>query len=284
MPPILPAELLSAVRKRKCILFVGSGLSSAAGYPTWGELIERLVERARAVPYARAQGIEEIIAQKDYFTLAEFARATLGKRDFANILDEMLGAPVRSLHAHHVIANTDYRGIITTNYDRLLESSITQIRGWLPSVFTSRGVEAMANALFDPRMFIYKMHGDVSEPSAIVASASDYDQMILRSPHSRSFLHAALLNHTLLFVGYSLRDPDFHLVLRELSLMFENYVPKHYALVPNAGDFAAEHLLRRMNIQALPYNPANDHAEAVEALETVQQIAPYEQPQLVAAD
>ena len=114
-------------------------------------------------------------------------------------------------------------------------------------------------------------------------SASDYDRMIIRSPHARSFLHAALLNHTLLFVGHDLRNPDFQLVLRELSLMFENYVPQHYALIPNAGDVAAEHLLRRLNVQPLSYNPAGGHAEAVEVLETLQRLSPFEQPRLAVA-
>jgi hypothetical protein len=145
----------------------------------------------------------------------------------------------------------------------------------MPSVFTTQGIGAMAMALFTPDLFVYKMHGDIGEPSSIVLTASDYDRMILFSPHSRSFLHGAMLNYTLLFVGYSLSDPDFQLVLRELSLMFENYVPKHFALVPNGGDFAQEHLLRRLNVQAMSYDPADGHREAVDVLEELQAIAPF---------
>ena len=100
MPPTLSAELLRAVQKRKCILFVGSGLSSAAGYPTWSELVDRLVKEARQIPFARVQGLDEIEEQKDYFTLAEFARATLGNGHFADVLKEMLAAPIPSPHAH----------------------------------------------------------------------------------------------------------------------------------------------------------------------------------------
>ncbi|HEU4559145.1 MAG TPA: SIR2 family protein [Longimicrobium sp.] len=283
MPPTLPAELLRAVQQRKCILFVGSGLSSAAGYPTWSELADRLVKEARQIPYARVQGLDEIEDQKDYFTLAEFARATLGNGHFADVLKEMLAAPVHAPHPHRVIAHTDYRGIITTNYDKLLETVITQVRGWMPNVFTSRGLEQMGSALFDSNLFVYKMHGDVVEAGGIVISASDYDRMIIRSPHARSFLHAALLNHTLLFVGYSLRDPDFQLVLRELSPMYGDYLPRHYALIPNAGDFTAEHLLRRLNVQALSYDPAGGHAEAIEVLEALQRLSPYEHPRLAVA-
>ncbi|HEX2202824.1 MAG TPA: SIR2 family protein [Longimicrobium sp.] len=283
MPVQLPDALLRAVRARKCILFVGSGLSSAAGYPTWGELVERLVDEAKRMPYARMEGLEEIEEQKDFFTLAEFARATLSPTQFADVLKEALGRPVAPSQAHELIARTDFRGVVTTNYDRLLETTVTKTRSWAPSTFTSNMLEQLGVALFNAEFFVYKMHGDVASPASIVLSASDYDRMILRSPHARSFLQAALLNYTLLFVGYSLRDPDFHLVLRELSLIFENYVPRHFALLANAGDFAAEHLMRRLNIQAIPYDPAGGHREVADVLETLRELAPFHEPRFAAA-
>lgn len=278
----LPEPLIRALRNRKCILFVGSGVSSAVGYPTWGELVAHLVEKAKRVPYARVPGLAEIEEQKDLFTLAEFARATLHPTGFADTIKELLGAPVAAPRAHELIARTDYRGIITTNYDRLLETTITRVRNWAPNAFTSVSLEQVGTALFNSELFVYKIHGDVASPSSIVLSASDYDRMILRSPHARSFLQAALLNYTLLFVGYSLRDPDFQLVLRELSLIFENYVPRHFALVPNAGDFTAEHLMRRMNVEAIPYDPADGHREAVDALAALHRLAPFHEPRLAA--
>jgi hypothetical protein len=283
MPPQIPLKLARAIRSRKCILFAGSGLSSAAGYPTWGEMVLRLVAEGREVPGAKVQGLDELEEKKDWFTLADFARSTLTPYDFGEVLTEMFGYTGKPSRAHKLIARTDFRGIITTNYDRLLEITMARVRNFLPNTFTTNGIDAMAVALFSSPMFIYKMHGDIGEPSSIVLTASDYDRMILFSPHSRSFLHGAMLNYTLLFVGYSLSDPDFQLVLRELSLMFQNHVPKHYALVPNGGDFAKEHLLRRLNVQAIGYDPADGHREAVDVLEELQAIAPFPPRAMAAA-
>jgi hypothetical protein len=283
MSPQIPPRLAQAVRSRKCILFVGSGLSCAAGYPSWGEMVLRLVDEARQIPGAKVQGLEELVEKKDWFSLAEFARTTLTPFDYGEVLKEMFGETGRPSRAHELIARTDFRGIITTNFDRLLEIHITRVRNSMPSIFTTRGIDAMAVALFTPGLFIYKMHGDMLEPHSIVLTASDYDEMILFSPHTRSFLHGAMLNYTLLFVGYSLSDPDFQLVLRELSLMFQNRVPKHYALVPNCGDFAKEHLLRRLNVQAIAYDPAGGHREAVDVLEELQAIASFPPRAMAAA-
>jgi len=274
MPVILPDPLLRAARDRKLVLFVGSGLSARAGYPSWSQLIDRLVAEAKRRPSARLEGIEAMEARRDYFMLAEFARTTLGRYDYVRILKEELGRPVPTTEAHRLIAATDYRGIITTNYDRLLETTIPQVRNWAPSTFTHEGLSPMAEALFNPELFLFKMHGDVVSPKSIVLTDRDYDQLLLRSPHVRALLFAVFLNYKLLFVGYGLRDPDFNLILRELTLLFENYVPAHYALVANAGAFESEHLLDRMNIQVIGYDPADDHRAVVEVLRQLHDAAP----------
>lgn len=270
----VPDRLIRSVRDRKCILFVGSGLSSLAGYPTWAQLIDRLVAEAKRSPRARLEGLEATEARGDYLMLAEFARETLGAYEYTQLLKEELGRPVEPATAHKLIAATDYRGIITTNYDRLLETTTTQVRNWAPNTFTSEYISAMGSALFNPEMFIYKLHGDVMSPATIVLSSRDYDRLILMNPHVRSFLFGAVLNHTLLFVGYSLRDPDFNLILRELTLIFENHVPAHYALLPNPGAFERDHLLTRMNINVIPYDPADNHRAAADVLRQLHDVAP----------
>ena len=252
MPVHLPDSLVGAVRDHKCILFLGSGLSAMAGYPNWSRLIDRLVTEARRRPNARLEGLEAIEARQDYFMLAEFARATLGSAEYVRLLKKELARPVPATDAHRLIAATDYRGVITTNYDRLLETTVTQVRSWTPSTFTHDNLSAMAEALFSPELFIFKMHGDILSPGSVVLTVRDYDHMLLRSPHVRALLFAVFLNYKLLFVGYSLRDPDFNLILRELTLLFENYVPTHYALVPQPCGFETDHLQQLHDTAPVP--------------------------------
>jgi hypothetical protein len=268
--------LTKAVKTQRCVLFVGSGLSVGAGYKSWGALIQSLVDAAKQLPHARTKGIEQFEEAKDFFTLAEFARAALGPNNYSTILRTELGRRATPTQAHIALASTRYRGVITTNYDRLLETVFTQVRGWAPSEFTPESVSALASALYNPEPFIFKLHGNISSPESIVLTSRDYDRLILHNPHVRSFLQAVFLNYTVLFVGYSLRDPDFELVLRELTLIFQGYTPTHYAFLPDAPDFAIEHLLQRMNIQALPYEPHNSHAEVTEALKALQDVAPFD--------
>ena len=276
--PAIPQALLKAVRDHKCMLFIGSGLSSQAGYPSWSSLITTLVETAKQVPNARTGGIEQYELKKDYFTLAEFARSALGPAQYSALIRDQLGKPVKPTEAHRVIAMTDYRGLITTNYDRLLETATTQFRQWAPNTFTADSISSLAVALYNPEFFIFKLHGDIGSPESIILTSRDYDRLILRNPHARSFLQAVFLNYTVLFVGYSLGDPDFQLILSELTLIFQNYIPTHFALLPEPPEFTVDHLLNRMNIQTLPYSTNDEHKEALEVLQILQKDAPYSVP------
>ena len=125
--------LIEAAQNEKCVLFVGSGLSVGAKYKSWEGLIQTLVEQAKKLPHARTQGIEDFEKEKDFFTLAEFARSALGPNQYAQILRNEYGRKTTPTAAHIAIAKTRYRGIITTNYDRLLGACRTFPRHVLSS-------------------------------------------------------------------------------------------------------------------------------------------------------
>ena len=78
--------------------------------------------------------------------------------------------------------------------------------------------------------------------------------------------------------GYSLGDPDFQLILSELTLIFQSYIPTHYALLPEPAEFTVDHLLNRMNIRTVPYSTKDEHKEALGVLQILQKDAPYTVP------
>jgi hypothetical protein len=239
-------------------------------------LVNLLVKEAAAAYPDKAASLTGYAAtNKDPLMIAEFARSKLGFQRYATLLRQIFDRRLPPSAVHKLIAGTHYRAIITTNYDKLLETAITFERGWFPTVFTSESVSSLGSVLYEGPFFVYKLHGDVAAAESIVLTSQDYDRLILRYPHVRSFLQAIFLNYVVLFVGYSLYDPDFQLVLKELRLIFEGYTPTHYALLPDAHEFTAEHLMARMNIQVIPYDSADGHRGVSEFLQTLQQAAPY---------
>jgi len=278
----IPSPLIEAVKKRKCILFVGSGLSVAAGYPTWKSLVDKLMDAATRAQPRRDLGLKAYVKNGDLLTLAEFARSKLGKHEYVTLLKKVFDQPLPPQNVHRFIARTDYRAVVTTNYDRLIETTFTFERGTAPSTFTSDSIGAMATAFWTPDAFVFKLHGDTNFPESLILTAQDYDRSILRVPHLRSFLQAVFINYTVLFVGYSLSDPDFQVLLKELTAIFQGYTPQHYALIPNPQGFTTEYLQKSMNIQAMVYDPKDGHAAVEKVLSELQKVAPFKRPKLYA--
>ena len=278
----IPAPLIEAVKNRKCILFAGSGLSVAAGYPTWKSLVAKLMDAAAKAHPSREFGLKSYAKNGDLLTLAEFARSKLGKHEYVTLLKKIFNKPLPSQHVHRLIARTDYRAVVTTNYDQLIEATFTFERGAVPSTFTSDSIGAMATAFWTPSAFVFELHGDPTFPESIILTAQDYDRSTLKTPHLRSFLQSVFINYTVFFVGYSLSDPDFQVLLKELTSIFRGYTPQHYALIPNPQEFTAEYLQKSMNIQAMVYDPKEGHAVVEKVLNELQKVAPFKKSKLYA--
>src|SRR5262249_17221995 len=149
----------------RCILFLGSGFSTAAGYPSWSDLVAKLIDEAAAANPPRAQALKDYAAkEKDLLLVAEYARDQLGPYRYGSVLSQLLSKPAAAQSAHKLIAHTKYRAIITTNYDKLMESTLTLEAGWPPTTFTYESIASLGSALISESFYILKLHGDISSP------------------------------------------------------------------------------------------------------------------------
>ncbi|TCU75296.1 SIR2-like protein [Bradyrhizobium sp. R2.2-H] len=159
-------------------LMLGSGLSRAADIPTGWEITLDLIRRV-----ALARGVEE---QSDW---AAWYRGAAGEEpNYSALLEELASSPEERraiLHryiepseddrqegrkvptaAHRAIAGLVQGGfvrvIVTTNFDRLMESALRE-RGVEPTVVASVDALAGAEPLTHTACYILKLHGDYKD-------------------------------------------------------------------------------------------------------------------------
>ena len=77
-----------------------------------------------------------------------------------------------------------------------------------------------------------------------------------------------LLTKSILFVGYSLSDPDFRLLFDRQLTNFKGFVPERYALMRGVGKIECDVLWRTADIRILPYD---EHDEIVVFVQLLQE-------------
>jgi hypothetical protein len=269
MAPKPPASLVRYLVEKRCVLFCGSGLSAWAKLPTWAKLLEDIVRQlADETPDdANLEELNRLLAQGKLLEIADHCKEALGRR-YNEILSEQLRGATGDIPApHKVIVQLPFANIVTTNYDKLLERAYASV-GSLPKTPTHTDCETLGPLLFDGGFFILKAHGDIDRPESMVLTTRDYQNVIHANPAFNSLFSALLLTKSVLFIGYSLNDPDFRLLFDRQLTIFRGSVPERYALMTGVGKVERDVLWRTARIRVLPYEEGK-HEEVLEFLQTL---------------
>lgn len=259
-----PAALLEYLAEGRCVLFVGAGLSAWSGMPSWYALLEILCqELTEDEPEGReARELGRLRDEGGYLQVAEYCRDGLGAYRFHEILRNTLQPDSDEVPApHRLLVDLPFAGIVTTNYDALLENSFAQMGRTVPRVLTHEDRSSLGSLLFERRPFVLKAHGDLDRVETLVLTARDYREVIHANPAFAEVFSAILLTHSILFVGYSLQDPDFRLLLDQQLTVFDGNVPPRYALMSGLGSIQRDVLWKSASIKVLSYATEPGHPD-----------------------
>ena len=142
---------------------------------------------------------------------------------------------LRKIHPH---------SIITTNYDKLLESIYPE--------FTPIIGQKILYANHGSIGEILKIHGCCSTPESIIINRDDYDDFIKKKKYLSAKLLTFFAEHPLLFIGYSAEDSNIKNILSDIDeLLSENgdVIPNIYILEWTSKQNESEYPRRERLIQ-----------------------------------
>lgn len=182
-------------------LWVGAGLSIPAGYPSWTALIERLRE-------ASVEPLEDVSDPLE--AIDAFVRVN-GKGLLSQQLLELFDQ--KSPRPYHLqLLQLPWRGIVTTNYDELLEDALKQVEKRYAKVTLEQNLDLVTD-----RLQLLKVHGDMASFRNVVLSGESYDAFGERHPLLKADLESYLRKYSLVFFGCSMTDPRLLEWLRDMS-------------------------------------------------------------------
>lgn len=277
---IVPAEIITALKTNKCILFVGSGLSSQVKrsndhpLPTWVGFLTELLDWAienQIKFWGDPEDIRQMIEKGNLLMAAQELQDRLGTAMIGEFLSFVFGDKlVRPSETHRLLPHLPFRGILTTNYDSLIEGAYAvENKGRIPTVFTQEEFLSRPSPLRrDDFSFIFKLHGHIDRPSTIILGSRDYQDLLFRTPGYRQFIETLFSTHTVVFIGFGANDPDLNNILDRLSSIYSRTLDKHYILLPSETMNPTEK--RRFafdkRIEVVDYIKDQDHTQVTEFL------------------
>lgn len=257
---------------RRCIVFIGSGVSAGctnaegASPPTWADLLRLLLD---SMPPGRDRDFaSDYIKNKQYLDAAEIICSKISQADFASTMRSQFVAPrYVASRAHRSILKMDPKIVVTTNYDDIYErycASGDAAAGYN----VCRYYEShLINDLRSPVRSIIKAHGCVTDPSKAVLTKHQYFKARQEATNFFRILDALFITHTLLFIGYSLSDPDIQLLLENTNITAPSS-HQHYAVVKQGTMHEAlkAAATKSYNLRFVEYS-GDDHSELLDGLE-----------------
>lgn len=269
MKPVIPDALVGHVAQQNSIAFVGAGLSAGLGLPGWPQLIRQMIDwcEGQGIGLPKKADIEYLLDEKkDLLAAASALRTEMGDDKYRQFLSEVFLRPgLEPTEVHEILAKIPFVAVATTNYDSLVEDGYRKVHpGQAFEVFAHDDHEQLGTALNAKRYFVLKAHGTVERPETIILDSKDYSRLFFKSEGYRTFLRAMFLQRTVLFLGFSMTDPELLFLLKELRAIFDGNTPTHYALmdVSKTRQIEWERFEEEYGVKIIPYIPtAADHPE-----------------------
>lgn len=227
---------------RSPYLFVGSGFSRRhMATDDWDGLLRHLCSRLSDDPF-RLDSYLARCSDNPVYGALPYAATMLDKDMRIAVLEEPRFASFRDDHAEDIrhrrsilkimaaerlssfapdymtheldilreVGKRRISGVITTNYDCLLESLFPEFKVYVGQ-----------DDLVFHRSFemgeIYKIHGSVDNPESMVLEEADYAKLAETQDYLAAKLLTIFMEYPIIFIGYSLNDPDIQAILMSIS-------------------------------------------------------------------
>lgn len=200
-------------------IFIGSGFSRKSGLPTWSELLKDAATKINV----------EIHEDTDLVTLAQYIKNEGKAHAVKKIITEKIDScNAKPTDQHNILAQLPIQSYWTTNYDNLIETSLSNTGRHLDIKYVPKH---LANNDRKADAVVYKMHGDVGDLKSVILTRDDYEIYNREKELFSTKLKSDLLEKTFLFIGFSFDDPNIMYIMSNLRILLKGEKTKHYWII-----------------------------------------------------
>ena len=217
----LPREVADACKAGRLVIFAGAGVSTEvpAVFPS------TFYDEVKFAGESTADSFPQVMSDFERkFSRRELVMKLKHRLESADSFPTLRRA-ARQFQSE--LATIPFiRDIVTTNWDTFFEEEC------LATPFVVG--EDMVFADDYPRR-VFKIHGSIANVATLVVTEDDYAQSLERLAENAmgARLRGLLLSHTVVFVGYSMRDWNFVRLYKALRSDLGKFAPRAYLVSPD---------------------------------------------------
>ena len=233
-------RLIKYIAKEDVVPFFGSGFSLKGGAPSVWKLKEEIVEDG-------GPDFAEEIGDLKKISLAELSEKHIeyngGSRNaLLALMKRLFELEPTDLSDHDYIRRiTHFKSLYTTNYETFIEAAYP-----MPELFVVNSNESYT-FVGSKQITLYKIHGDLStlsSPDSVVISTTDYKEYFKgkRFEHLWTQFKTDAGKSTLLFIGYSLEDPNILNIIKNVRSLSGGSAKEWFLIAPGLNESKARQL------------------------------------------
>ena len=265
-------ELAEVTATEGPLALVGAGLSVAAGLPTWPKLMTEM--HSRLPLDLNPEHREALEREPDLLWRAQEYRNFMDEAPYLDFLRHRFGAALTLTPENPAITlvKLPFRHFMTTNYDdvlvtahRMAELPPPRTLNWSQTDDVRTFISSLRNSRAG-RLLLY-LHGHHSDPSSIILTDNDYTDRYVRTVGATRRLFAIFAIERVVFVGFSLNDPDLMALLRDVNATLQSKEPRHFAIMgldrPISESLERNRLRNRYGVQPVFYDNSSGNHEGL---------------------
>lgn len=272
---VWPENLIEEIAYRRAILFLGSGVSATAvneegkSPETWGDFLKNI--KKLIINNARPEDLDFInrmIDQENYLLALQAIYDLCDSGAFSKYLkDKFSRGRFKPSPVHKAIKEIDSKIVITTNFDKIYDNFCNEPHY---VIYDYQKTKSIIANIKSPENVIIKAHGSIDDTDEIIFTSKQYYEAQEKYPEFYSLLKALFQTHTVLFLGYSLNDPDINLVLQSIRNTSSSAAPHYIVIKEGVSKHIIKHWEDTYNVRCLEYGPSHDNfQENIEELKNL---------------
>jgi len=260
--PTIDRDLARAINSGRCFAIIGSGPSCQMGVPSWKQLAEKAIGKARQTSKVSiVKECLEFFAQKNYPKVFSLVEKAIGQKELLDLVTASLVADKTHGRIYEYTIKWPFPCYLTTNFDDYLHQHLYSAE--IPFAVRTNSREDMQALRADSTGLIVKIHGDPTVPQDIVLTEEQYDdfQNSDNREYWREKIRSALHMISFVIIGYSISDPDF----KENLERAKDVASPNHPIFMFAADMRDDEIVKyyqNFNIRVIPYkNEDGKHQE-----------------------